>query len=221
MPDVDKVGQVSIGHRCQVTREPSSSLGRRGTPEGSRISARRHHIEDLSAPELGPEVARLAPFEQLSQPSLLRTERLGRSQRHQREPMRSTSERLGPGREQEGAHRSGEQEAPCAAFAVDDALDVREHFGRSVELIDGDEPRRCQRRADILPNELEHAVVVEIEDDSATSLGDGAQHRGLTGPARAFEQDRRLLVEQIVDERFCPPLHVFDRGDHADHPSRS
>ncbi len=152
--------------------------------------------------------------EQLGQPPMLRAEDLGRSERHEREPMCSTGERLGPRRPQERAHRPCEQEPGSPALAVDDALDVGAHLRGAMELVDRHQPRRGKRGTDVLTNELEHTVVVEVEHERVPSMGNRAQQRGLPGSAGPFEQDRRLFVEQSVDERIGPPLHVPDRRKH-------
>jgi len=157
-------------------------LRRRRTPEGSRVAARSNHIEDVAPVERRAEVARLACGKQLGQPPMLRTGDFGRSERHEREPMCSTGERLGPRRQQERTHRPGEQEPGRTTLAIDDALDVGEHLRGAMELVDRHEPRRCQRGTDVLTSELEHAVIVEVDHERVPSMGDRGSSVDLPDP---------------------------------------
>ena len=120
-----------------------------------------------------------------------------------------------PGGSRNELTEPGEQEPGRPALAVDNALDVGEHLRGAMELVDRHQPWRCQRGTDVLTNELEHAVVIEVEHESVPSLGDRAEQRGLAGSPGAFEQDRRLFVEQPVDERIGPPFNMLDRRNHG------
>ena len=128
--------------------------------------------------------------------------------------MSATGEGLGAGWEQERTHRSSKQKSTRAALSIDDSLDERENLGRAMELVDGDELGGRQRRANVLADEPEHAVIVEVEHRGVPAPGDSAKQGGLPGAPGPFEQDRRFFVEQSVQERFGPPLNVPGRLKH-------
>ena len=128
--------------------------------------------------------------------------------------MSATGEGLGAGREQKRTHRAGEQEACRTTLAIDDALDEGEHLGRAVKLVDRHETGGLERGADVLAKELEHAVIVEVENRGVPAPGDSAKQGRLPRSPRPFEQDRWLFVEQSVHERFGPPLNVPGHLNH-------
>lgn len=115
--------------------------------------------------------------------------------------MHATRQRLGSFRQETVAHGSREEEPADTSLAIDHPLDRRQHFGGTLELVDGDQTAPGQRGVGAGPDLGESRSVIEIHDP-ATELGrDATQEGGLAGAesqhhqGAVFHSCQRLLAE--------------------------